>query len=77
MQSLWSKVTVPTTIIHGEKDKLVPIENAYFAQEQLVNAPVTAVIELEMNHLIPWNRPDLIKDAILGYLEKENNGIEE
>ncbi|MEM9673374.1 MAG: alpha/beta hydrolase [Bacteroidota bacterium] len=76
MQPLWSKVIVPTTIIHGEKDKLVPIENAYFAQEQLVNAPVTAVFEPEMNHLIPWNRPDLIKDAILGYLEEENNGIE-
>jgi len=69
MQSLWKKVSVPTTIIHGEKDKLVPVTNAYFAQKQLANASVTMVIEPKMDHLIPWNRPDLMKKAILGYLK--------
>jgi pimeloyl-ACP methyl ester carboxylesterase len=68
MKPLWSKVTVPTTVIHGEKDKLVPVENAFFVQEQLVNAPVTTVLEPKMNHLIPWNRPELIKEAILDHL---------
>ncbi|NJM94163.1 MAG: alpha/beta fold hydrolase, partial [Cytophagales bacterium] len=29
MLPLWQNITVPVTIIHGEKDKLVPIQNAY------------------------------------------------
>lgn len=76
MKPDWPRITAPTTIIHGEKDKLVPIENAYYAEHQLINSEVKMMIESEANHLIPWNRPELIKNAILHYLELDSVVIE-
>ena len=69
MLPLWSKITVPVTIIHGEKDRLVPVANVDFAQKRLVHAPLTVVREPELNHFIPWKRGDLVRDAILIHLD--------
>lgn len=48
-------ITCPVWIIHGDADKFVPVENAYYAQKMLVNS---SKVELKIikgaPHFIPW-----------------------
>ena len=69
MLPFWEKIQNPTTLIHGEKDKIVPIENSYFGEKMIPKSSLKAIYEPKLNHLIPWKRPDLIKNNILKYLE--------
>ena len=64
MEPEWRSVTQPVSIIQGGKDKLVPKENADYAQRMLVNAPVVMIEEPEMNHFVPWSNPELITQEI-------------
>jgi pimeloyl-ACP methyl ester carboxylesterase len=70
MIPLWETVTCPVVVIQGKKDKLVPAANADFARKMLTKAPVTFMIYDDMNHFIPWNNPEIIKQAILGLLKE-------
>ena len=71
MLPLWEKVKTPTVFIHGHKDMLVPFANSEFGVNMLSNAQVSTIFEKKMNHLIPWNRPEVIKAAIIKCLEEE------
>tara|TARA_R110000868_G_scaffold304437_10_gene565129 strand:- start:2503 stop:2913 length:411 start_codon:yes stop_codon:yes gene_type:complete len=64
MVPLWETITQPVSIIQGGKDILVPSGNANFAKKMLENAPITMIEVPEMNHFVPWNRPELIKIEI-------------
>jgi pimeloyl-ACP methyl ester carboxylesterase len=68
MLPFWKSIRIPVTVIQGEVDHLVPPGNAAFAKKMLVNAPVNIWMIPEMNHFIPWRRPDLIQIAILEQL---------
>ncbi len=70
MLPLWEKIKVPVIVIQGEDDGLVPPGNAAFAQRMLTNAPVTMRMIPDMNHFIPWRRPDFIREAILEMVEE-------
>jgi pimeloyl-ACP methyl ester carboxylesterase len=70
MMPMWASIRVPVIVIQGENDKLVPPGNAGFAEKMLVNAPTTIWMIPEMNHFIPWSRPELIQQAILQQLQK-------
>ena len=65
----WSEITTKVTVLHGKKDGLVPIENAYFAEKVLVNAQVKMALHDDVGHLIPWTKPDLLKKEILSFIE--------
>lgn len=65
MDSLWPKIKASTIVIQGNKDTLVPPGNADFAKKMITNAPVEVVMKEDMNHFVPWNNPQLIRDAIL------------
>jgi pimeloyl-ACP methyl ester carboxylesterase len=65
----WAEIRIPVIVIQGEDDRLVPAGNACFAQRVLINAPLTVQMIPNMNHFIPWSRPDLIHDAILRQLK--------
>ena len=69
MLPLWASITQPVTVIQGEKDRLVPPGNADFAKRVLTTAPLTTVRIPDLNHFVPWRRPDLIEKAILNHLE--------
>ncbi len=73
MLSLWAGIRMPVTVIQGEEDPLVPPGNADYAKRMLVNAPVTIQMIPNMNHFIPWSRPDLIHDAIIKHLDSPKN----
>jgi len=64
----WEKITNKVIILHGEKDGLVPVENAYFAKKVLINAETKLVIYKDTGHLIPWTNPALIKNEILSLI---------
>jgi pimeloyl-ACP methyl ester carboxylesterase len=63
----WSAVKAPTIIIQGLQDDLVPPGNADFAKKMLINAPVEIMLVKDLNHFVPWKRPDLIREAILKF----------
>ena len=69
MLTHWNQIHVPVYLFHGERDRLVSPENAGFAERMLVNAKLKVYLMPELNHYIPWTRPDLIKFAIIDQLE--------
>lgn len=70
MRPLWKNIRQKVLLMHGEKDRLVPIENSYFAQQELSNAQVETHFEKKMNHLLIWNRYAQVKAEILRLLEE-------
>lgn len=68
----WKDVRCPVIVIQGQKDSLVPKENADFAKKMLVNAPVEFVLVDGMDHFVPWSNPELIHDAIIKLLETQH-----
>jgi pimeloyl-ACP methyl ester carboxylesterase len=72
MLPLWKTITCPVIIIQGKKDTLVPYENVNFARKMLVNAPVEYVIVEDMDHFVPWNHPELIREAVLKLVDHTN-----
>jgi len=64
MLPFWENIKCPITYIHGEKDSLVPIENADFAQKKLSNATLEMIRIPNTDHFIPWSHEELIKKAI-------------
>ena len=73
MLPYWDKITAPTTIIHGRADGLVPFANAEFGKKMLKNVPVQIVTPSDMGHLIPWQHPDVLRNAIFYYLKDTIN----
>ena len=71
MLPLWKDITSPVTVIQGGEDNLVHPGNAEFAQKKIENARVETVFVENMDHFVPWNRPDLIKQAIHRHLNQE------
>ncbi len=65
----WPKITTKVTLLHGKKDGLVPIENAYFGENVLINAEVKMAIYEDTGHLIPWTKPELLKKEVLNFLQ--------
>lgn len=70
MMPLWAKLRVPVTVVHGETDQLVPVGNADFAARMIVNAPVEMIRLPRQGHMIQWQRPDAIRDAVIHRLDQ-------
>ena len=68
----WKEIKVPVTIIQGVEDTLVPKENASFARRMVDPEYLQVWLEEGVNHFIPWNRPDLIRSAIV----QQINGLD-
>jgi len=61
----WHKVIVHTVVLQGDKDDLVPLENAHFLQRMLPeHCPKEILIFEGKNHFLPWTSPHLIVQAI-------------
>jgi len=64
MLPYWDQITIPSIIIQGTEDSLVPKENADFAQKMMVDT-LTKIELLEgVDHFIPWTHPEEIVKAI-------------
>ena len=65
-------VEVPTKIIQGGKDWLVPPANAQFAKTAMKAADVEIISLPEQGHFIPWKEFALVKSTILKTLPSTN-----
>jgi pimeloyl-ACP methyl ester carboxylesterase len=60
----WSALRLPVFVLQGEDDALVPAANADFAVRVLAGAPLDVRRVPDLGHLIPWQRPELVRAAI-------------
>lgn len=66
----WSELVVPTLVIQGGKDNLVPPGNADFARRMISPDYLTVWREEDMNHFVPWTHPHLIYNGIYELIKK-------
>jgi pimeloyl-ACP methyl ester carboxylesterase len=65
MQPLLRNIKAKLIIIHGEQDQLVPVANLEFLQKNIEAKNILSAQRIpELNHFIPWKRPDLVVSAI-------------
>ncbi len=64
MQSRWERLTVPSLIVQGGRDRLVDPGNAEFLRSALINAEVEMLLRPEQGHFILWDEADLIAARI-------------
>lgn len=57
-----SAIDVPTTYIQGKKDVLVPFKTLDYYQNYQSN--INSILLDDLDHFIPWSRPDLIIESI-------------
>lgn len=65
LDSDWNKISTPTIYMFGEKDQIVPPENAAYAKRKLTNAPLEVIAFPNENHFIPWTQQDSVTKVIL------------
>ncbi len=59
----WEDIRIPVTIIQGDADGLIYPENAFYAKEQLQNAPIVDMIILPgRGHGLQFSEPETIRD---------------
>jgi pimeloyl-ACP methyl ester carboxylesterase len=75
MVPYWDKITQRSIYIHGTADFLVPVENTDFARKMLKSSKTDYVIVKEMSHFVPWEHPELIKNAIFKILDEQKPRI--
>jgi len=66
---LWEKITTPTIIIHGTNDIFVPLKNAHFMHENLINSENTLDIIENQDHSLPKDQYTRIKAHVLRVAE--------
>jgi len=70
----WKDIKIPITIIQGDKDKLVPKENADFAKSAMINNEHVQITMVENgNHFILWSEIPLIIKETIDLLDKLEN----
>jgi pimeloyl-ACP methyl ester carboxylesterase len=62
------RLTAPVLMLHGAKDKQVPISNVDYLRAQLASAGKSSLFHDLLfpayNHFIPWEHPDAMSEAI-------------
>jgi len=69
MLDLWENIAIPTTIIQGDKDWIVPPANADFAEKMIAKEYLNLIRIDSASHFVPWTQFDLVKKMILEQLE--------
>ena len=64
MQEEWSQITHPLTVMHGDADRIVPVENAHFVEKYAINAQLDMRVQPERNHFLPFDRTRAIEQAV-------------
>ena len=61
----WKNISAKTSLIQGDEDPLVPPANLDFLVAHLNPKVVVKVLRISnLNHFVPWKRPDLILEGI-------------
>lgn len=71
---LLERITCPVIVIHGTTDELVPYDNVKYIQKMLTHAASVQVITIQkQGHFVPWERPDLIREAVQELLHRPDS----
>lgn len=68
LQPRWAQLRVPTVVLQGERDDLVPPVNADFIARHMQAQYCTILRYPHENHFIPFTKPELVRQAMLPYL---------
>lgn len=63
-ENIFSTLTLPVTLLHGDKDFLAPISNIAYVKAHFPNTELSIVEKEDMNHFIPWTNQELVLDAV-------------
>lgn len=74
MEPFWKNINIPVSILHGDEDELVYIENALFANYELKNAQVKLRILPGEGHFLPWTKPKVVKQEMLLFMSRVVKG---
>lgn len=66
-------INVPTLVIHGESDRLVPPDNARLIADRIPGAKI--VIIPRASHIFATDQPEAAHDAILRFLAAQNGSL--
>ena len=61
----WRRLQIPTTVVQGTKDEIVPSVNFEFAKQQLKNKEAEFISISGAGHMIRRSHPHVIKDLLL------------
>lgn len=64
VEDKWKLIKVPTVIVHGKKDGLVPFENMNFVRENW-ESPLDSLILEDKGHIFPFTDSDIVVDLLL------------
>lgn len=64
------KITVPTLIIHGQKDTFVPLKNSVLMSQKIKNCELVTIPDIDHNTV--HNAVKEMSEAIESFLEKNN-----
>jgi len=67
-----SQIKSPTLILHGDRDILVPAENAEILHEQIPGSRVRIV--QGTGHCFFWEEPEEVVQEVVGFLSKASVG---
>ena len=70
IESEWQQIQIPVTHIHGKKDKIAPIANIAFSKKHIAPELLKTIEWPKVNHFIPWNHFEEIRDELLLCLDK-------
>jgi pimeloyl-ACP methyl ester carboxylesterase len=62
-----ARIDVPTLVIHGDADRIVPIAAAGLRTAKLINGARLLVVK-DGPHCIPWTHADEVNAAMLSFL---------
>ena len=70
IQPLWKEITHPLTVMHGDKDWIVPVANAAFVEREAISADLDMRVQPERDHFLPFDRTWTIEQAVSDMREK-------
>ncbi len=59
-----SQIHIPVSVVHGDNDPLVPIENLGYMQQKLVNTSIDTLVLQDTDHFIPWHSKSSIEESL-------------
>lgn len=70
MLPLWPRISVPVTVVHGQKDWIAPVGNTIFLEQQLMHTSLKTLMPPGLGHLIPWEAPETVKELVVNYVRQ-------
>jgi 3-oxoadipate enol-lactonase len=67
-----AQITVPTLVIHGETDRLIPVANAKLIAERIPGAKLALIAHA--SHIFETDQPAAAHQAILEFLGAQHDG---